>query len=65
MEISNREVLIYKKGKRTCFMKFIIESNNNFEDKLLNELNDKDCDFISIGSVILDKKEISYIEFKD
>ena len=65
MEISNREVLIYKKGKKTCFMKFIIESNNNFEDRLLRELNDKETDFISIGSVILDKREISYIEFKN
>lgn len=65
MEINNKTILIYKKNKKSCFMKFVVEdSNNKIVDKLLGELNDVTLSFISLGNVIIDKREISYIEVR-
>lgn len=65
MEINNKTILIYKKHKKSCFMKFVVEdTNNKIIDKLLGELNDVSLSFISLGNVIIDKSEISYIEMR-
>lgn len=65
MEINNKTILIYKKNKRSCFMKFVVEDGSNkIVDKLLSELNNVTLSFISLGNVIIDKSEISYIEVK-
>ena len=65
MDIKNKTILIYKKHKLKCFMKFVIDdSSNKIIEKLLEELNDNTISFISLGNVIIDKNEISYIEIR-
>lgn len=65
MNVNNKNILIFRKHSNRCFMKFVVDdSDDKIISKLLNELNDSELKFISLGSVIIDKEEISYIEIK-